>query len=203
MYAKSKHRQLKNTAKALGIFSLMLGAIEVAAPGTVSRAIGGGSKIARHNKPLLRTYGIREIATGVGILKSHKPAPWIWARVAGDGLDMAALANKFRHSQHGRRNIAIAAAAVAGITALDIYCAKSLSRKKARKRALMYNYSDRSGFLVSPRAMRGIARSYVTPPDMKAIPAPLTQARGQKPPAGGVPESPRKTSGNEGSRLFS
>ena len=30
-------------------------------------------------------------ATGVGILASRSPAPWLWARVAGDGLDMATL----------------------------------------------------------------------------------------------------------------
>jgi len=37
----------------------------------------------------LRSYGIREIAMGLGILAGRNPTPWIWGRVAGDALDLA------------------------------------------------------------------------------------------------------------------
>lgn len=41
---------------------------------------------------LIRAYGVREIAKGVGILTSPNPTPWLWGRVAGDALDLATLA---------------------------------------------------------------------------------------------------------------
>ena len=35
-----------------------------------------------------RAYGLREIGTGIGILASKDPSPWLWGRVAGDALDV-------------------------------------------------------------------------------------------------------------------
>ena len=44
------------------------------------------------NLPMLtRACGLREIGTGIGILTSKDPSPWLWARVAGDALDIAAV----------------------------------------------------------------------------------------------------------------
>src|SRR5690242_9286505 len=50
-------------ARFLGWFSIGLGVAEVVAPRTVARLVG-----TRNNSGLIRCYGLREIASGVGIL---------------------------------------------------------------------------------------------------------------------------------------
>ena len=40
---------------------------------------------------LTRACGLREIGTGIGILTSKDPSPWIWGRVVGDALDVATV----------------------------------------------------------------------------------------------------------------
>ena len=40
---------------------------------------------------LTRVCGLREIGTGIGILTSKDPTPWIWGRVVGDALDVATV----------------------------------------------------------------------------------------------------------------
>src|SRR5919112_5715207 len=74
-------------ARGLGWFSIGLGLAEVIAPGALARALG-----MRGHEGLIRAYGVREIATGIGVLASEDPTPWIWGRVAGDALDLATLA---------------------------------------------------------------------------------------------------------------
>src|SRR5256885_10438489 len=83
-HSHSKHDRL---AKNLGYLSLALGAAELIAPRALCRATGLSGM-----EPLVRAYGAREIATGVAILASHNPAPWIWGRVAGDMADIATAA---------------------------------------------------------------------------------------------------------------
>ena len=113
----------KNTARRLGWFSIGLGIIEVAATRLVSKTV------SLEGRPgLLRTFGMREIATGVGILAKKKRAPWMWARVAGDVMDLAALGSAFAGSKGKRGRIAAALAAVAGVTALDFVCGRRLSK---------------------------------------------------------------------------
>lgn len=110
-------------ATFLGVFSLGLGLWEVLSPRTVGDATGV------RMRGLLRGYGLREIAAGVGILTSRRPAPWLWARVAGDAVDLATLAAAYAAADEDDRPRAIAAAAaVAGVTALDIACALEHSR---------------------------------------------------------------------------
>jgi hypothetical protein len=105
-------------ATFLGLFSIGLGAAELAAPATMEEATG-----VRH-RTLLQAYGAREIIAGLGILANRKPAGWLWARVAGDFLDLATLAAAYaKGDEDQRRKAMISAAAVAGVTALDILCA--------------------------------------------------------------------------------
>jgi len=72
--------------------------------------------------------GLREIATGIGILTQRRPAEWLWARVGGDIIDLIALRKAFNSERAKPANIAIATIMVGGITALDARCDQQLSR---------------------------------------------------------------------------
>lgn len=113
-------------ARALGWFSLGLGAAEVVAPRRVARLIG----MADHsrNRALLQAFGLREIASGVGILAQPQRPAWLWARVGGDAMDLAVLGAAATADGARRNRLAMAAAAVAGVAALDVYCGQRLSR---------------------------------------------------------------------------
>ena len=90
----------EKVATGLGWFSIGLGLAELLAPRQLSHFIGmedGGRKTT-----VLRTYGLREISAGVGILMQPKPAGWLWARVAGDG-DPAGAAKTSRSRAHPNR----------------------------------------------------------------------------------------------------
>jgi len=102
-------------AKALGWFSIGLGLAELAAPRQVSRFIG-----VQERPTLLRVLGIREIASGLGILIQGRPTPWLWSRVAGDALDLTLLGFALSSSESDRTRVGVATAAVVGVTALDI-----------------------------------------------------------------------------------
>jgi uncharacterized membrane protein len=110
-------------SRALGWFSVGLGLAEVAAPGTLARFIGVPAR-----PTMMRLFGLREIASGVGILAQRRPAPWVWARVAGDVLDLAALGAALASPRARQGRVVAAAAAVAGVSALDVLCGRELSR---------------------------------------------------------------------------
>lgn len=149
-------------ANGLGWFSIGLGTAEVLMPNLLARALG-----MRGRGGLLFLYGVREIATGIGILKAKNQTPWLWGRVAGDAMDLATLA---AHS--GSRNKlgrGIGMAAVAGVTALDVTMAKAMSERDERRSRSWVDYSDRSGFASPADEMRGAARrDFQIPRDMRA-----------------------------------
>lgn len=105
----------KAIARGLGWFSIGLGLVEVFAPKALGRAVG----LERH-AGLLRLFGLREIASGVAILAADDPRPWLWARVAGDGLDGALLAAGLSPRNPGRARTLLAILAVAPVVALDL-----------------------------------------------------------------------------------
>ena len=101
---------------ALGWFSVGLGLAEVLMPRTVAHSAGLDGQTRT-----LRAFGLRELASGAGILlRPHKPG-WLWSRVAGDAMDLGLLAFSRRRSNDNR--VVVAAAMVAGITALDVLAA--------------------------------------------------------------------------------
>jgi hypothetical protein len=157
----------KNLASGLGLFSIALGVAELVAPHAVARLCG----MRPGNASMIRLYGLREIATGVGILKSRNAAPWLWARVAGDMVDLVTLAatSDKRHAS----SLAKAGAAmtnVAAITAVDAYAATVYKQPADRQAGVDYpDYSDRRGFPRGVEAMRGAALGdFETPRDMRA-----------------------------------
>ena len=129
-------------ACALGFFSIGLGIAELVAPRLIASLAG-----ARVSPNVIRLYGMREVATGVGLLMAWKRAPWLWGRVAGDALDIATA----------RRPAAIVA--LAGVTALDIAAATAVTRDENRPPPRLFDYSDRSGFARPVEEMRGAART--------------------------------------------
>ncbi len=114
-------RQGLALARGLGWFSIALGVTELVLPRTLSRTLGLGRRPA-----LLAGYGVREIAAGAGLLLGADPAPWVQARIAGDALDLATLAVPLFARPRHRGAAAAAVLAVAGVTALDILCARRL-----------------------------------------------------------------------------
>ncbi|MFL5244462.1 MAG: SRPBCC family protein [Gemmataceae bacterium] len=101
----------------LGWFSIGLGMAELLAPKTVADLIG----VRHHHSALLRMLGLREIASGVGLLSQPRPAGWLWGRVAGDAMDLSLLGQALA-SPHAERGKTLAAtAAVLGITVLDVF----------------------------------------------------------------------------------
>jgi hypothetical protein len=130
----------RTSARALGWFSIGLGLAELLMPRTLSRAIG-----VEGREGLLRAYGLREIVTGIGILSSSDPAPWVWGRVAGDALDLASLGKGFVTSDR-KAGIALAAGAVAGVTLADYATAQILSELNWKDGTYFRDYSTRSGF---------------------------------------------------------
>lgn len=110
-------------ARALGWFSIGLGLAEVLAPARMARLTG-----AEGNEPVLQLFGLREIVSGIGILAGRAPAPgWLWARLAGDAMDLALLGKAAASNPSGRARIGVAAAAVGGVALLDLLCARRLT----------------------------------------------------------------------------
>ncbi|WP_230531286.1 cyclase dehydrase [Microvirga roseola] len=163
-------------ARGLGLFSIALGIAEIAAPRKLARSLG-----MRGSEKLIAAYGVREIATGIGILASKDPAPWIWGRVAGDALDLATLATGLEGRNRKKENIGIAMAAVAGVTALDVYCAQTLSRESRRRLPPMQDYSGRSGFPRGVEQARGAASDFEAPRGFRT-PDPLRPYTQPEPP---------------------
>jgi uncharacterized membrane protein len=79
---------------------------------------------------LIRTFGGREIATGIGILAMPDPTPGIWARVGGDALDLATLGMALVSAKGKRGPLGTALGTVAAITAVDLLCARQLSAQR-------------------------------------------------------------------------
>lgn len=111
-------------ANALGWFSIGLGLAQVAAPGRVADLIGVEDDA--RNRTLMRALGIRELTSGVGILTRQRPAGWVWARVAGDVMDLALLGTAMGSSKAQRNRTIAAAAAVLGVAALDVVAGQRL-----------------------------------------------------------------------------
>ncbi|NLD55766.1 MAG: hypothetical protein GX652_14020, partial [Burkholderiaceae bacterium] len=115
---------------------------------------------------IVRMYGLREIATGVGLLAARDPEPWLWGRVAGDALDLATLAAGRGDEGQDRHAANIAMLAVAQVAAVDVACATALARRregedKARRLRSSLRYDDRSGFRRPVAQMRGVARDAI------------------------------------------
>ena len=112
-------------ARGLGWFSIGLGLAQILAPRAVGRLVG-----VRNHRALMAAVGVREIASGIGILSQVKPRGWVWARVGGDVMDLAMLGSALTGRKAARTRLATTAAVVAGVTAVDVLCGERLSREQ-------------------------------------------------------------------------
>jgi uncharacterized membrane protein len=115
-------------AQGLAWFSISLGLAELLAPRMISRFVGGNGKYAS----LIRLYGARELLSGLMIFgQGSRPPAAVWSRVAGDAVDIATLAAAGASPHTNKGGVALATASVLGVAALDVYCARELSREPA------------------------------------------------------------------------
>jgi uncharacterized membrane protein len=113
-------------ARGLGWFSVGLGLAELAMPRMLARAIGVDPR--GRTEAAIRAMGARELANGLGILARPERALPLWARVAGDAIDLAllgwALGAKRTHTQR----LVGAIASVVGVAALDVLASRRTGR---------------------------------------------------------------------------
>lgn len=120
--AYTKYVDGEQLARGLGWFSLGLGLAELLAPRGVGRVAG-----VKGGEGLIRLMGLREIAHGLAIFaQGRRPAGAMWARVAGDALDLACLGAAFASPDSSKGRVAFAAANVLTVTALDVLAAQKL-----------------------------------------------------------------------------
>jgi uncharacterized membrane protein len=120
-------------ATGLGWFSIGLGLAKIATPNLVADLIG--VRDDNKTRKVLRCYGVRELAAGSGILSQSNPSGWLWARVAGDVLDISSLCKAMIADDDDRGKGIATAAALIGVTLADVYCAKQLSNGTDRSQS--------------------------------------------------------------------
>src|SRR5437764_14782841 len=118
----------KKLGFGLGIFSIGLGLLEVAAPGRLARWLGVEGKTARN---IIALFGARELLAGGMLLRGPAVSTNVWNRVIGDGVDLAALGLAFGRSTR-KSAVAGALAFVGGATLLDVITARGLDKETAR-----------------------------------------------------------------------
>ncbi|HEX2561408.1 hypothetical protein [Phenylobacterium sp.] len=117
--------------RALGVLSIGIGLAACVAPQRLARMIGLDA-----DPGMMSAFGAREIAAGSGLLSPVEPGPWLWMRVGGDVMDLAALGGAVKRD-NPRRAVAAAVAAVVGvITIIDLaLAARSMINKRENEAA--------------------------------------------------------------------
>lgn len=122
-------------AKWLGVLSLALGVSEVATPDVLLRLLGLPD--TAQGRATLRALGAREIVNGLGIFAKPDSATPLWARVAGDVMDLALLGAAFGNPRAKPGRLVAASGAIAGIAALDLFSAARLSRQESVQKLVL------------------------------------------------------------------
>jgi hypothetical protein len=118
----------KKLGLGLGVFSIGLGLLEVAAPGRLARWLGVDHKTA---KTVIGLFGARELLAGAMLLRGPAVSTNAWNRVVGDTMDLGALGLAFARSNR-RGAVAGALAFVAGATLVDVIASRGLARETGR-----------------------------------------------------------------------
>ena len=123
----------KKLGLGLGVFSVALGALELAAPGRIAAALGlEGNETARKT---IFAFGLREVAAGAMLLRGPAVSFNAWNRVIGDAIDAGSLLAALPSSTK-KGAVGGALAFVAGAAALDLWAARGLDRQTGATFAL-------------------------------------------------------------------
>jgi uncharacterized membrane protein len=112
----------------LGWGSLGLGVPQMTSPGRFAESIG--VQADAESRAWTLAVGVRELAAAAGILALERPRPkaWLWARVAGDVMDLALLSAAWRNKRADAGRLAGAIGAVVGIMAADLTASLRFTR---------------------------------------------------------------------------
>jgi uncharacterized membrane protein len=121
-----REESAERRARGLGWFSIGLGLAQIGAPRALARLIGVDDDDETRNT--MFALGLREITSGIGILSQPRSAGWVWTRVGGDLMDLALLGKAMSSQESDRNRVAVATAAVAGVTVLDFITGQQLSK---------------------------------------------------------------------------
>jgi uncharacterized membrane protein len=105
-------------SRFLSLFSLGLGAAQLAAPAELSRMIGAPD--TEKSRSLMRVVGVRELLSGFGLLAQPDNPAWLWLRAGGDIMDIALLSAAMGAPDADKQRLTATLAAVLGVTALDL-----------------------------------------------------------------------------------
>ena len=130
-------------AHGLGWLSLGLGFVEMTVAGALAKLVLGRN---RRGASIVRVIGVRELAIGLGLLGRPRSSSWLWARVAGDAVDLALLGLARRRVLH-KAPVTRALAGVAGITLMDVLAALELRHQEETQRAKRGIYVTKSIFI--------------------------------------------------------
>ncbi|HVX31991.1 MAG TPA: hypothetical protein VHA80_02530 [Solirubrobacterales bacterium] len=120
-------RSASRLKEILGWASLGLAAGLLGAPSRVARLIGFPDDA--RSSALLRAVGLREMLAYVLIERTGpEDAGPLWVRTGGDAIDLALIGASSRRGEADRGRLAVAAANVGAIAALDAYAAMRLGR---------------------------------------------------------------------------
>ena len=125
--------KLERLSWALGWASVGIGLTELTFPERISRVLGAPK---RSGQMLMRACGLREVASGLGLLLQPNRREWVWARLAGDALDLALLAVSFRRPRGNRAWQGAITAGAIGWTLVDLYAAMKQSAPLLRSGAV-------------------------------------------------------------------
>ena len=123
---RAKPAVTPTVSASLGMFSIGLGLVEVLAPKAITRFFGMSNRAV----PLIQAHGVRELTAGFGLASGPSDPKWLWARVAGDFLDLATLAAANHGRNPHRHRVRNAMTAVVAITVIDALCGSRLMNVK-------------------------------------------------------------------------
>jgi uncharacterized membrane protein len=118
----------KAIPRALGLFSLGLGAVQLADPRRMNDLIG----LPHRDRTALgqRAVGMQELTTAAGLLGPSPSAPWLWNRVIGDAVHAGLLRRALNaRTAKDPAKTAVALKTVLGIGAVDLAAAVIVSRQ--------------------------------------------------------------------------
>ncbi len=82
---------------------------------------------ARRRSGLVRALGVRDVLIGMGLLTQRDPRPWLWARVAGEVMDLSLMGTTLEKRAGSSAWRLASIAGGLGLALLDVYAATTAS----------------------------------------------------------------------------